>query len=140
MNDADAIRHFLGDAELMRGEEDRHALERAFLENILHHARVMRIEPDHRLVDHEHLRVVQQRGHDRHALSGAVRQALDGFAQIRFEIETLDQHYKTPVTYNYNITFEREVAQVRALAEAGFDVKSFNAMNMGTPLCQDSCQ
>src|SRR2546426_3288314 len=26
-------------------------------------------------------------------------------------IETLDQHYKTPVTYNYNLTFEREVAQ-----------------------------
>ena len=26
-------------------------------------------------------------------------------------IETLDQDYKTPVTYNYNLTFEREVAQ-----------------------------
>ena len=26
-------------------------------------------------------------------------------------IETLDQHYKTPVTYNFNLTFEREVAQ-----------------------------
>src|SRR5207302_9897960 len=25
--------------------------------------------------------------------------------------ETLDQHYKTPVTYNHNIAFEREVAQ-----------------------------
>jgi len=24
-------------------------------------------------------------------------------------IETLDQHYKTPVTYNFNLTFEREV-------------------------------
>ena len=26
-------------------------------------------------------------------------------------IETLDQQYKTPVTYNFNLTFEREVAQ-----------------------------
>ena len=26
-------------------------------------------------------------------------------------IETLDQDYKTPVTYNYNVAFEREVAQ-----------------------------
>ncbi len=26
-------------------------------------------------------------------------------------IETLDQNYKTPVTYNFNLTFEREVAQ-----------------------------
>ena len=26
-------------------------------------------------------------------------------------IETLDEHYKTPVTYNFNLTFEREVAQ-----------------------------
>jgi len=26
-------------------------------------------------------------------------------------IETLDDHYKTPVTYNFNLTFEREVAQ-----------------------------
>ena len=25
-------------------------------------------------------------------------------------IETLDQDYKTPVTYNYNVAFEREVA------------------------------
>jgi hypothetical protein len=26
-------------------------------------------------------------------------------------IETLDEHYKTPVTYNFNLTFEREVMQ-----------------------------
>ena len=26
-------------------------------------------------------------------------------------IETLDEHYKTPVTYNFNLTFEREVTQ-----------------------------
>jgi len=26
-------------------------------------------------------------------------------------IETLDEHYKTPVTYNFNLTFEREVLQ-----------------------------
>ena len=26
-------------------------------------------------------------------------------------IETLDQHYKTPVTYNYNVAFERELTQ-----------------------------
>ena len=26
-------------------------------------------------------------------------------------IETLDEHYKTPVTYNFNLTFEHEVAQ-----------------------------
>ncbi len=64
-----AVGHFLRHAQLMRGNEDGHAGQRAFLENIFHHARVLRIEADHRLVNHEHFRFVQQRGDDGDALA-----------------------------------------------------------------------
>ena len=91
MNDADAVGDFLGDAELVRREKHRHAALRTLFQRVLHDARVVRIEAHHRLVDHEHLGVVQQRGRDRDALPRAVREAVDGLAQIRFEIETRDQ-------------------------------------------------
>ena len=74
MNDRDAIRHLLRDAELMRGKKDRHAGLRARLELLLHDARVHRIEADHRLVDDEHARIVQQRGRDHEPLPRAVRE------------------------------------------------------------------
>ena len=75
VDDADAVGHFLGDAQLMRGDQHGHARERAFLEHVLDDARVLRVEADHRLVNHEHLRVVQQRGDDGDALARAVRKA-----------------------------------------------------------------
>ena len=38
-------------------------------------ARVLRVEADHRLVNHKHLRVMQQRGDDGDALARAMRKA-----------------------------------------------------------------
>ena len=91
MDDADAVRHFLGHAELVGGEKDRHPLQGALLEDVLHHARVMRIEAHHWLVDHKHLGIVQQRGGDGDPLAGAVGEAFHGLAQIRFEVEARDE-------------------------------------------------
>ena len=91
MNDPDAIGHLFRDAELMGGEKYSHSLQRAFLQRVLHHAGVMRIEADHRLVDDEDFGIVEQRGNDRDALAGAVGQAFDGFAEVGFEIEAPDQ-------------------------------------------------
>jgi len=77
VDDADAVGHFLGHAQLMSRDEHGHARARAFLQNIFHNARVLRVEADHRLVYHEHLRVVQQRGYDGDALACAVRKAFE---------------------------------------------------------------
>ena len=55
VDDADAVGHFLGDAELVGGKEEGHAGVGAFAELLLHDARVHRVEADHRLVDDEDL-------------------------------------------------------------------------------------
>ena len=65
--------------------------ERAFLQHVLHHARVLRVEADHRLVNHEHLRIVQQRGDDGDALPRAVRQAFERAVGEFFEVKARDQ-------------------------------------------------
>src|SRR3989442_9851229 len=71
----------------MGRDENRDPLARLFLEDILEHARVVRIQADHRFIEHEHLRRVQQRGDNRDALSSAVRKALNQLAEERFEVE-----------------------------------------------------
>src|SRR5262245_61956231 len=69
MDNPDAIGHFFGDAQLMRGDENRHPRARAFLQNVFYHAGMMRVETDHGLVDHKDFRVVQERGDNRNALA-----------------------------------------------------------------------
>src|SRR5437762_5528716 len=76
MNDADAVGQLLGNTQLMGRDENGHALPRFFLEDFLEHARVMRIEPDHWFIQHEHFRIVQQRGGDGDAVPCAVRPSL----------------------------------------------------------------
>src|SRR5262245_7535563 len=49
MNDANAVGHFLRNAELVGGKEDGHAGARTLLEHVLHDARVVWIEAHHRL-------------------------------------------------------------------------------------------
>src|SRR5436305_1274381 len=59
MNDADAVGDFFRDAQLVRGEEDRHAGLGAGAELLLDDAGVGRIEADHRFINHEHLWIVK---------------------------------------------------------------------------------
>jgi len=67
---------FLGHAQLVRGDKHGHALARTFF-NTSSQPGVLRVQADHRLVNDKHLRVVQQRGHDGHALARAVREAFN---------------------------------------------------------------
>src|SRR5581483_826548 len=52
---------------------------------------MLRIQPDHRFINHEHLRIVHQGGNNRHSLASAMGKPLDGLADVRLQIESLDQ-------------------------------------------------
>ena len=56
----------------VRAHENRRPLPREAAQNVLHHPRASRVQPHHRLVHHDHLRTVQQRRGDDHALLHAV--------------------------------------------------------------------
>ena len=91
MHDADAVGHLLSNAELVGGDEHRHTGVGLLAQDVLEYAGVLRVKPDHRLVEHDDLRRMHQRGDNRHALLGAVRQALDRLGQEFVEMETLGQ-------------------------------------------------
>ena len=109
VDDADTVGHFLGDAQLMRGDEHGHARERAFLEHVLDDARVLRIEADHRFVNHEHLRVVQQRGDDGNALARAVRKTFQREIHKFGEMEPRNQFVR--------VRFNLRVGRLKQLAD-----------------------
>jgi hypothetical protein len=58
MDDADAVGHFLGDAQLVGGNENSHAGERALLEEVLDDAGVLGIKADHGFVNDEDFGIV----------------------------------------------------------------------------------
>src|SRR5260221_7522828 len=49
------------------------------------------VQADHWLVDNEHLRVVHERGDNRHPLTGAVRKPFDGFMNEWAEVKAFNQ-------------------------------------------------
>ena len=55
---ADAIGHLLSHAKLMGRKEDGGSAAGALLQNVLDHARVLRVKADHRFVNNQDLRVV----------------------------------------------------------------------------------
>ena len=59
VDDADSIRHFFRNAQLMRGNEYRHAEQGAFFQNVFEHARVVRVESNHGLIEDKYFGVVQ---------------------------------------------------------------------------------
>ena len=91
MNDADAVGHFFGDTELVRGNKHCHALPGPLLQNVLDHAGVLRIQPHHRLINDKNLRLVQQRRNDRHPLARPVRKSFDRLVHTRLQIESRDE-------------------------------------------------
>src|SRR6266536_6508363 len=74
----------------MGRDEDGDALARLFLENVLEHARVVRIQADHRFIEYKHLGRVQKGGDNRDALTRAVRKPFDQLAEKRFQVEAGD--------------------------------------------------
>ena len=83
--------------------------QRAFLEHVLHDARVLRVEADHRFVNHEHFRIVQQRGHDGHALARAVRKA--------FQREIGEVGQMKPRNQFLRVGFNLRVGHLKQLAD-----------------------
>ena len=61
MDDADAVREFVGNIDLVGAQEDGHAGAGPLTKQVLHHPRVVRIQPDHGFIDDEHLRLVAGR-------------------------------------------------------------------------------
>src|SRR5436189_6285179 len=91
MNNADSVSHFFGDAELMGRKKNRHAGARTLFQNILDDAAMLRVQTDHGFIDNEYLRGVHQRGHNRHALAGAVRKTFQRLVYLGAEVEPFDQ-------------------------------------------------
>jgi len=91
VHDADAVGHFFRHAQLMGGKKDGGALSGAFLQDVLHHAGILRVQPHHRLINHQHFRVMQQRRDNGHALARAVRQTFHGPIDKGFKVEAWDQ-------------------------------------------------
>ena len=67
----------LDELELMRGEQHRHAARRLLAQHACQQIADDRIEPGERLVEHEQVRPVHERGGELHALLIALRQLLD---------------------------------------------------------------
>src|SRR5688572_1900471 len=94
LNDGDAIAETLRDLERVRRHHDRVTAARVFAKEILQHLRRLRIEPDHGLVDDDHLGTVEKRARDDellpHAVAVALHQLILPFEQVE-EGEELTQ-------------------------------------------------
>src|SRR5262245_1310856 len=68
VEDADAVAELLRDGEAVRREEDRDAARGEPAEQLAEGERALRIHADHRLVEDEDPRAVDERGRERQAL------------------------------------------------------------------------
>ena len=76
-HDADPVADALDEVELMAGEDDGNAGVAALAQHLAHHVDGDRVESGERLVEHQQLRLVQQRGGQLHALLVAEAELLD---------------------------------------------------------------
>ncbi len=77
VDDGHPLAQRIGLEHVVRREQDRLVLGLQIADHLAHLARPYRIQADRRLVEEEHLRVVQQRAGDVQALHHAARVALD---------------------------------------------------------------
>ena len=80
LDDRHVLAQPLDELELVRGEDDGHAGVRALAQHAAHHVDAGRVEAGERLVEHEHLRVVDERDAELDALLVAERERLDAVA------------------------------------------------------------
>ena len=76
-DDHDVLADVLDEVELVAGEDDADAGRRALADDLGHRRDADRVEARERLVEHEQLRVVDERGGELDALLVAVRQLLE---------------------------------------------------------------
>ena len=91
LDDRDAVAQSLRDFERVRGHHDGVAAPHVLAEQILENSRRLRIESNHRLVDHDHFRPVDERAGDDELLPHAVAVALDQLVGPLLEIEQRHQ-------------------------------------------------
>ncbi len=82
MDDADAVGQFFGDVEQVRAHEHSCAALAALLDLALHGAGVDGVQANHRLIDDEDLRIMQQRASDGEALARAVAEILNALPRV----------------------------------------------------------
>src|SRR5207253_2669142 len=78
IEDADAVAELFGDVKAVRREEDRHAARGESAEQAPEAERTLWVHADHRLVEDEDARAVDQRRRKREPLLHSVRVRLDG--------------------------------------------------------------
>ena len=88
---ADAVAQRLRHLERVRRHHDRVAATRVLAEQILEDARRLGIEPDHRLVDDDHLGPMHERARDDQLLPHAVAVALHQLVAPLLEVEQREQ-------------------------------------------------
>src|SRR5258706_5324110 len=95
LNDADTMANFLGDTDAVGREEHRRAAGGEGTKEIFERARALRVHADHRFVDDQDARLVNQRGANHQALLHAVRIAFDQFVAPRGQLQPF-QKYRDP--------------------------------------------
>src|SRR5580765_6636469 len=95
-DDADAIAHLLRHFERVRAHQDADAAAAHLPEDVLDQARAARIEPDHRLVDDDRARAMEERRAHDEALLHAVREALDELVLPSIDLEQFE-HLLHPI-------------------------------------------
>src|ERR1017187_9958134 len=91
MNDSDAVAELLRLAHDVRRKDDRLALGPEFRDHLLHLQRVEHVEPDGRLIEDQHWRVVHHRPRDGHLLLHALRQLVHACVGVFLDAEPLDE-------------------------------------------------
>src|SRR5690606_18999233 len=95
--DRDPVTERLGHLECVRREEDRPAPLHERAEQVLDEPGGPRVEPDHRLIDHYHLRPVHEGGADQQLLAHPVAVALDRRILPAGEFEELEELVGSPL-------------------------------------------
>ena len=94
VQDGDAVRKLFGDVEQMSAHQHGHAGAAAGFDLLLHRPCMDGIQAHHGFVDHEDFRVMQKRGGDGEALSGAMAEILDALVRLIREREFLEKIFR----------------------------------------------
>ena len=91
LDDADAVADLLGDADAVRREKNRRAVFCQRTKEIFERARAARVHADHRLVDDQDARFMNQRGADDQPLFHAMRVAFHELILPGAQLQMLEQ-------------------------------------------------
>ena len=91
VHDDEPVAQLLGLVHVVRREDERHALPLQAVEPLPDDVPRLRVEAGRRLVEQQHLRLVDERARDREAALHAARQRLDLVVRALGELDELEQ-------------------------------------------------